>query len=81
MIESFLYTVYFHAETTLNQADLLAAATAEKTALLERLRAYFDETSRAKLLERKILEANAMTTSFHVKTVKVKNCDVFISDS
>ena len=42
-----------NAEMTLNQADLLAAATAEKTALLERLRAYFDETSRAALLERK----------------------------
>ena len=49
-----------NAETTLNQADLLAAATAEKTALLERLRAYFDETSRAKLLERKILEQEAV---------------------
>jgi hypothetical protein len=42
-----------NAEMTLNQADLLAAATAEKTALLERLRAYFDETSRAALLARR----------------------------
>jgi len=49
-----------NADMTLNQADLLAAATAEKTALLERLRAYFDETSRAKLLERKVLEADAV---------------------
>ena len=45
-----------NAEMTLNQADLLAAATAEKTALLERLRAYFDETSRAALLARRANE-------------------------
>ena len=49
-----------NAEMTMNQADLLAAATAEKTALLERLRAYFDETSRAKLLERKSIENDAV---------------------
>ena len=49
-----------NAEMTLNQADLLAAATAEKTALLERLRAYFDETSRANMLERKVREADAV---------------------
>ena len=49
-----------NADMTLNQADLLAAATAEKTALLERLRAYFDETSRAKLLERKSIESDAV---------------------
>ena len=34
-----------NADVTLNQSDLLGAATAEKTALIERLRAYFDETS------------------------------------
>jgi len=45
-----------NADITLNQSDLLAAATAEKTALLERLRAYFDETSRASLLERRANE-------------------------
>ena len=45
-----------NAEMTLNQADLLGAATAEKTALLERLRTYFDENSRAALLERKVRE-------------------------
>ena len=49
-----------NADMTLNQADLLAAATAEKTALLERLRAYFDENSRASLLERKVREADAV---------------------
>jgi len=49
-----------NADMTLNQADLLAAATAEKTSLLERLRAYFDENSRASLLERKVREADAV---------------------
>lgn len=46
-----------NAEVTLNHADLISAATAEKTALLERLRAYLDETSRSKLLEKKASEA------------------------
>lgn len=45
------------AEVQLNDADLIAAATAEKTALLERLRGYFDETSRKALLERKAQES------------------------
>ena len=49
-----------NAEMTLNQADLLGAATAEKTALLERLRTYFDENSRASLLERKVREQDAV---------------------
>ena len=46
-----------NAEVNLNQADLLAAATAEKTALIERLRNYFDDTSRKSLLERRAQEA------------------------
>ena len=41
------------ADVTLNQGDLISAATAEKTALVERLRSYFDETSRRSLLERR----------------------------
>ncbi len=41
------------SEVTLNQSDLISAATAEKTALVERLRSYLDETSRNKLLEKK----------------------------
>ena len=45
------------AEVTLNQSDLLSAATAEKNALIERLRAYLDETSRKSLLERRKDEA------------------------
>jgi len=40
-------------EISLNSGDLVTAATSEKTALKERLRAYFDETSRKALLERK----------------------------
>ena len=48
------------AEATLNQSDLLSAATAEKEALIARLREYFDETSRDKLLERKAAEAESL---------------------
>mgnify|MGYP003631754035 FL=1 len=48
-----------NAEVNLNQGDLISAATAEKTALLERLRAYLDETSRAALLGRKAQEAES----------------------
>ena len=47
------------ADVTLNQSDLISAATAEKNALIERLRAYFDETSRDKLLERRANEADS----------------------
>jgi hypothetical protein len=45
-------------EVTLNQADLLAAATAEKQALIERLRVYLDETSKRALLERRAQESD-----------------------
>ncbi len=41
------------ANVTLNQSDLISAATSEKNALIERLRGYFDETSREKLLKRR----------------------------
>ena len=50
------------AEVTLNQSDLITAATAEKTALIERLRGYFDETSRKALLE-----ARSQETEFRAK--------------
>jgi hypothetical protein len=43
---------------TLNQADLITAATAEKERLIDRLRAYLDDTSREKLLERRSLEGD-----------------------
>ena len=45
-----------NAEINLNQGDLLSAATAEKSALIERLRSYFDETSRQSLLARRAEE-------------------------
>jgi len=45
------------SEVTLNQGDLITAATAEKNALIERLRAYLDSTSRDKLMEKKANEA------------------------
>ena len=47
-----------NADVTLNQGDLISAATAEKNALIERLRSYFDETSRDKLLERRSQETD-----------------------
>jgi hypothetical protein len=46
-----------NSEVTLNHADLISAATAEKTSLIERLRTYLDDTSRSKLLEKKANEA------------------------
>lgn len=45
-----------NAEVSLNQQDLLSQATNEKNALIERLRGYFDETSRKSLLERRSQE-------------------------
>ena len=48
-----------NAEVNLNQGDLISAATSEKTALLERLRNYFDETSRQALLNRRAAEAES----------------------
>jgi len=46
------------AEVTLNQSDLITAATGEKNALIERLRVYFASTSRDKLMEKKSLESD-----------------------
>ena len=51
-----------NAEVTLNQSDLITAATTEKAALVERLRAYFDETSRKSLLERRAQETEFKQT-------------------
>ncbi len=51
------------SEITLNQGDLISAATTEKTALIERLRKYFDETSRKGLLEKKAAEGDAQNKS------------------
>jgi hypothetical protein len=47
------------AEITLNQGDLISAATNEKQSLIERLRAYFDTTSRKTLLANKAEEAQS----------------------
>lgn len=43
---------------TLNQGDLITAATSEKERLIDRLRAYLDDTSREKLLERRATEGD-----------------------
>ncbi len=50
------------SEVQLNEADLITAATTEKQALIDRLRAYLDETSREKLLERRSLETEYRKT-------------------
>jgi len=50
------------SQVTLNQSDLIASATAEKTSLIERLRSYLDETSRKALLERRAQEAEFKQT-------------------
>ena len=47
------------AEVTLNQADLLSSATADKNALINKLREYFESTSRQALLERRQAESVA----------------------
>jgi hypothetical protein len=46
------------AEVTLNQQDLLTSSANDKAALIERLRAYFDETSREALLQRRKNESD-----------------------
>ena len=48
------------AEVSLNQGDLISAATAEKAALIEKLRNDLDENSRKLQLQRKAEEADAM---------------------
>jgi hypothetical protein len=47
------------SEITLNQSDLITAATSERTSLIERLRTYFDTTSRKTLLANKAEEAES----------------------
>jgi len=60
-------------EVTLNQSDLISAATAEKTALIERLRVYLDDTSKQKLLERKSLESD-----YKIKEISYSPLTIFI---
>jgi len=54
-----------NGETTLNAADLLSAATAEKQALVEQLRTMLDTMTRSKLLEAKRLETEALAASLN----------------
>jgi len=54
-----------NGETSLNAADLLGAATAEKQALVEQLRTMLDTMTRAKLLEAKRLETEALGASLN----------------
>ena len=61
------------SDVTLNQSDLISAATAEKTALIERLRTYFETTSRKTLLEKKAAEGEA-----HNKTLGQAPMTIFI---
>jgi hypothetical protein len=61
------------SEITLNQSDLISAATSEKTALIERLRTYFESTSRKTLLENKSLEAD-----YQNKTIAQVPMTIFI---
>jgi hypothetical protein len=61
------------SEITLNQSDLIAAATSEKTSLIDRLRTYFESTSRKTLLENKSLEAD-----FQNKTIAQVPMTIFI---
>jgi len=61
------------SEVTLNQGDLISAATTEKQALIERLRTYFESTSRKTLLENKSLESE-----FQNKTIAQVPMTIFI---
>jgi hypothetical protein len=45
-----------NSEISLNQGDLITAATSEKEALIAKLKLFLEETSREKILERKSLE-------------------------
>jgi hypothetical protein len=47
------------SEVTLNQSDLITSATADKNLLIDRLRSYFDTTSRKTLLANKEAEAQS----------------------
>ena len=53
------------SNVTLNHGDLIAAATSEKTALIEKLRTYLDETSKDKLMERRDKEADYLNNELN----------------
>ena len=54
-----------NAEATLNSADLISAAGAEKQALVDQLRTILDTMTRAKLLEAKRMETEALSVSLN----------------
>jgi hypothetical protein len=54
-----------NGETSLNAADLLSAATAEKQTLVDQLRTILDTMTRSKLLEAKRLETEALAASLN----------------
>ncbi len=58
-------------EISLNSADLITAATAEKNALVERLRAYFDDTSRQALLARKQAESDSAMSELNKSPMQI----------
>ena len=58
------------SDVTLNQSDLISSATDTKNALIERLRTYFDETSRRSLLERRKDEGEFSKTG-------IKQCSLY----
>jgi len=53
------------AEVELNGNTLVTSAQTTKDALIERLRAYFDETSRQSMLERRAAEADFSQTELN----------------
>ena len=54
-----------NGETTLNAADLLSAATAEKQFLVEQLRTMLDTMTRSKLLEAKRAETEHLNVALN----------------
>jgi hypothetical protein len=58
-------------EISLNQDALLTAATAEKEALITRLREYFDSTSKQALLERRLAESDARTKEINYSPMTI----------
>lgn len=60
-----------NAETTLNAADLLSAATAEKQTLVEQLRTMLDTMTRSKLLEAKRAETEHLNVSLNGTPLKI----------
>jgi hypothetical protein len=60
-----------NGETTLNAADLLTAASAEKTQLIEELRTMLDTMTRSKLLEAKRAETEHLNVALNGTPLKI----------